>query len=289
MMEIGNLKHGIRAWTNISLSTYDQGQPTGVTSLLSLPRLVIGPSMLLALLALHSVRAEQVELLVNGSFTNGVQGWRVWGVVSCGVSAELYAKPRMPCGIAQTVERSDFSRDISFSYRVTTVFHSSAGYPFLEISVTAYMLDPRTMNERPVLLFSRRYCSDVEVKTVRKSYDITANLRENLCQEGRLDLTSFLLKRIKVVFEAGFEDIHALMQSQIYIYNVRLLMVKSPPPPAIKTTQTAMTTTVGMMTVVIYWATALMMISALVGVAAFLLISLASKRRRGSKWKSSTN
>jgi len=279
MMKTRNFKHCALAWANIRLFTYEPRQNAGVTGLLCLPRRVLSLSLLIALLALHSVRGEQVELLVNGSFTNGVQGWKIWGVVSYGVSAELYAKPRILSGIAQTVERSDFTRDMSFSYRVTFVFHSEAGCPFLEVSVTAYMLDPGTMGERTVLLYSRRYYS--ETTRVTRSCDISVNLRENLRQDGRVDLTRLLLKQIRVVFEAGFEDIHAHAQSQVYVHYASLLMVKPPPPPTITTTQTSTTTTARWWIGEINWEKASNLIPVAAGIAAVLLILVALKRRRG--------
>ena len=192
--------------------------------MLSLTRRALALLILLAL-ASHSVRGESVELLVNGSFTNGVQGWKVWGIVYPGVGAELYARSRIPAGIAQTVEIPDFSSDMSLSYRVTTVFHSFAGFPFLDISVTAYKFDETT-----VLLYSKKYYSDSTFVT--KSYDVTVDLKEKLSQ-GRESL-----KRIKVMLEAGFEDTHVLMQSTVYVHRVSLLMTRTSPPPTITTTLT---------------------------------------------------
>jgi len=191
--------------------------------------------LILLALASHSVRGESVELLVNGSFTNGVQGWKVWGIVYPGVGAELYARSRIPAGIAQTVEIPDFSSDMSLSYRVTTVFHSFAGFPFLDISVTAYKFDETT-----VLLYSKKYYSDST--SVTKSYDVTVDLKEKLSQ-GRESL-----KRIKVMLEASFEDTHVLMQSTVYVHRVSLLMVRSS-PPVITTTQNITITSTEAMTV----------------------------------------
>jgi len=183
-----------------------------------------------------------VELIVNGSFTKGLYGWEIRGIVYAGVGAELYARARIPAGIAQTVEGSNLSPDLTFSYKVTTVFHSYAGFPFLTVSVVAYVLNQATMEETAITLYSKKY--EVSPTSTTESYDVTVNLKEKLLQESKLPL-----RRIRVAFEAGFEDIHVLMQSQVYVHYVSLLIASSPPPPPMTTTLTVTITSTEALTV----------------------------------------
>ena len=197
---------------------------------------------LIMLLVSQSVCGQSTELLVNGSFAKGLDGWTVRGLVYAGQGAELYARSRVPTGISQTVERAVFSPDLTFSYKATTVFYSSAGFPFLKVSVTAYVSNQATGEETAIALYSVKYDRSPTLTTELR--EAAVNLKEKLLQESQLPL-----KRITVVFESDFEDTHVVMQSQVYIHYVSLVMATPLPPPPITTTLTITMTTIEPVTV----------------------------------------
>ena len=198
-------------------------------------------SALLVLLASQSVHGQQVELLVNGSFTSGLAGWEVRGDVYFEYGdAVLYGRPRLPASIAQTIDRPDLSLDLLFSYRISTVFHLHYGSPYVEARVLASVFNEAIMQEEAITLYSKKFQS--AIPSPRNTYDFTVNLKEIY-----RDALPKPPRRVRVIFEAGFDDRSSMggIQSIAYghIHRASLLMVKPSPPPTITTTLTTTITT----------------------------------------------
>lgn len=200
--------------------------------------------LLLALLSAQ-LAGEYIELISNGSFTNGLTGWEVRGDVYFEYGdVVLYGRARLPASIAQTIDRPDLSLDLVFSYQFSTVFHLHFGSPYVEARIVAYTFNQTIMQEDAITLYSKKYYS--AVPSPRNSYDISVNLKETY--GGDLPKP---FGRIRVILEAGFDDRSSMGGIQSiaygYIHRVSLLMKPSPPPTVTATltltiTQTEATT-----------------------------------------------
>jgi len=130
----------------------------------------------------------------------------------------IYASPRLPGSISQTIERSDLSLDLILSYQMRFIYHSHVYTPFVKVDVTARG-SPRV--DDIVSLYSRTYYGG---SGTEQSYDITVNLKA--------DSQILVPERITITIESGYENrLPGAIQTQLYIRRVSLVMIPTPPPP----------------------------------------------------------
>jgi len=192
--------------------------------------------LLLTILAAQSVFGESVELILNGSFTNGLAGWEPRGEIHLGYDGvyrgeyggvALWGTSRLPASIAQTIDRPELSFDLVFSYHISTVFLLSHGCPYLEVRVIAYVFSEAIMQDEAVTLYSKKYVE--AIPQPRNTYSATVNLKD--AYKGDVSKPP---RRIRVVFETWFEETSSMAEIRSvaygYVHRVGLLMTPSPPP-----------------------------------------------------------
>ena len=194
-------------------------------------RKIVTVTLLLVVVASFSASAQAVELLVNGSFTNGLTGWDVRGTVYAEeTGAHLRGQGGIITVISQTIARPDLSSSLVIFYRITTVIPRGEGGPYAKVSVVGYDLKG---SEFP--LYSEKYGKKLDTVNM---YSPTVRLGEN--DSGRAFSPRF--ERIVVVFEAGFEDIYSRETScDVYVGVASLLL--SAPTTAATTTSASITAT----------------------------------------------
>jgi hypothetical protein len=194
-------------------------------------RKIVAVTLLLVVVTSFSASAQAVELLVNGSFTNGLTGWDVRGTVYAEeTGAHLRGQGGITTVISQTIARSDLSSNLVISYRITTVIPRGEGGPYAKVSVVGYDSKGSEFS-----LYSEKYGKKVD--TVN-TYSPTVRLGES--DSGRAFSSRF--ERIVVVFETGFDDIYSRETNcDVYVGVASLRL--SAPTTAAATTSASITAT----------------------------------------------
>ncbi len=192
-------------------------------------------SLLLIVVTSYSVSAQTVELLVNGSFRNGLAGWDVRGTVYVEeTGAHLRGLGGITTAISQTIARSDLSSSLVLSYRITTVFPRGEGGPYAKVSVIAY-----DFKDTAISLYSEKYGKNVDNMN---TYSPTVRLD----QSDQASYAQPRFQRVVVVFETSFEDIYSRETALDVYVNVVSLKLSTPvsevATTSVSTTRTTSTT-----------------------------------------------
>lgn len=173
--------------------------------------------LVLTLMSLSSVPCSSgapVELLLNGSFKKGLDGWTVEG------TAFLYfesVRIIREGSLSQTVNAPGLSFHLELSYGVRTEFQSRAS--FARSLVTFYVVDMQEKNTQfTVVGEAYRELGDSGWKDVR------LNLLE-LFRRDVSDTGNFQLSALKVAVELGYVTSVALPLPVAYFRNISLKRV----------------------------------------------------------------
>lgn len=166
-------------------------------------------------LAVRSTYGRPLELLVNGSFLNGLQGWTSLGLV---YPEKGYVRIDRYGSITQTVERQDLSPFLELSYEVCTVFRVLGSHTsYARSIITYYVADTQGSVE--------------EFAIVGKYHDELGGSFPNF-QTVKIDLWELFhrnigldqacsLKKVKVTLELGF-NVNPPYTASAYFKNVSM-------------------------------------------------------------------